>query len=105
MDPLSISFGIKTNRKKEWKLAAVIASLLAQGIDPGRREILVTGDTDFSVIDGEMARQIRPLPDLDSAANGRLPRMMNALAGAAVHRRTLRPTRTSHVGDSARLRT
>lgn len=85
MDPLSISFGIKTNRKKEWKLAAVIASMLAQGVEPGRREILVTGDTDFSVIDGEMAKQIRLLPDPDSAANGRLSKMMNNLAAAASH--------------------
>jgi hypothetical protein len=85
MDPLSISFGIKTNRKKEWKLAAVIASILAQGIEAAQREILVTGDTDFSVIDGEMAKQIRLLPDLDAAANGKLAKMMNTLAGAAIH--------------------
>lgn len=85
MDPLSISFGIKTNRKKEWKLAAVIASMLAQGIDPDHSEIIVTGDTDFSVIDGEMRRRITLLPDTGSAANGRLATMMNRLAGAAKH--------------------
>lgn len=85
MTPLSISFGIKTNRKKEWKLAAVVASLLAQGIDPERSEILITGDTDFSAIDGEMARRVTLLPDPDSAANGRLATMMNRLAGAARH--------------------
>jgi len=85
MDPLSISFGIKTNRKKEWKLAAVVASQLAQGIDPERCEILITGDTDFSVIDGSLGARVRLLPDPESAANGRLAKMMNTLAGAAKH--------------------
>jgi len=85
MDPISISFCIKTNRKKEWKLVAVIASILSLGIDPEKMEILVTGDTDFTVIEGEMARRIRRIPDLPSAANGRLATMMNTLAREARH--------------------
>ena len=85
MNTLSISFGIKTNRKKEWRLAAVVASMLAQTVDPGQSEILITGDTDFTLIDGEMARRVTLLPDPDSAANGRLATMMNRLAGAARH--------------------
>lgn len=85
MDPVSVSFCIKTNRKKEWKLISSIASILSLGIQPGHFEILVTGDTDFAFLDGEMAKHVRAVPDRESADNGRLATMMNTLAREAAH--------------------
>jgi hypothetical protein len=85
MNEVSISFGIKTNRKKEWKLISVIASILAQNVDPAKSEILITGDTDFSFLGSEMAARVRCIPDQAAAANGRLAKMMNTLAREAQH--------------------
>ena len=83
--PIAISFGIKTNRKKEWKLVSLVASILAQGLPADSMEILITGDTDFSCLDGRMAESVRLIPDPDSAADARISIMLNRLAREAAH--------------------
>jgi hypothetical protein len=85
MDRVAISWGIRTNRKKEWKLVSMIASILAQAIDPENLEILICGDTEFTCLDGEMAKHVRLISDPQSAHTGRTSVMMNRMAREAKH--------------------
>lgn len=85
MNRVGISWCIRTNRKKEWKLISVIGSILAQAVEPENFEILICGDTDFTCLDGEMAKHVRLLPDAESAHGGRTSVMMNRMAREAKH--------------------
>ncbi|MDD9952351.1 MAG: glycosyltransferase [Zetaproteobacteria bacterium] len=78
----SLSFGIKTNLRYEHKTHLTIHSILAQNIDTNCFEILITGNCEFR-FPPNGHEQIRYLPDLPSANNGLLAKMMNTLAAEA----------------------
>lgn len=79
---MKISFGIKTHLKSEYKTLLAIHSILAQKIDDDF-EILVTGNTNFTVMSDIIRSQVTLLPDEEAARNGRLAKMMNTLAAHA----------------------
>lgn len=82
---VKISFGIKTNRKNEFKTIAVIFSILSQNINSENFEILITGDTDFKYIPETIFKsyKIRLIKDLESANNGKLATMLNTIVREA----------------------
>ncbi|CAD5962153.1 UDP-N-acetylglucosamine--peptide N-acetylglucosaminyltransferase [Planktothrix tepida] len=82
---VKISFGIKTNRKNEFKTIAVIFSILSQNINSENFEILITGDTDFKYIPETIFKsyKIRLIKDIESANNGKLATMLNTIVREA----------------------
>jgi Tfp pilus assembly protein PilF len=82
---VKISFGIKTNRKNEFKTIALIFSILSQNINSENFEILITGDTDFNYIPETIFKsyKITLIKDLESANNARLATMLNTIVREA----------------------
>jgi GT2 family glycosyltransferase len=79
----AISFGIKTNLKNEAKLLVTLASVMAQEIPTDKKEILLTGNVGFQNLPAEWRNRVRLIPDAESAAQGKLGRMMNTLVANA----------------------
>ena len=80
---MKITFGIRTNLRSPHKLVMGIYSILSQNIPVDSFEILITGKTNPSMLEGKLAQQIRLLPDPEAADKGLLGRMYNTLAAQA----------------------